>query len=187
MKNKILHIAIAYWFLVMALVLFISGCRTKKSTTDFKETKIENVSITDNSTISKMEMVQENNHEKKNETVTDKSFFEAWMEIKSDEAAFEDKSGNKWTFKNPQMNKKSSQSNNMLKTEQTDSNSNKIVENEENQQNDVKTDTSKETKIDLKQKDSSKGKEPFWMYVIIGAVIVICFVVLLNKYSKKSN
>jgi len=186
MKNKNLLTAIAYLFLAMALVLFLSGCRTKKSTTDFKETKTENVSVIDNSTVSKKETVQENNQETKTETVIDKSFFEAWMEIKSDEATFEDKAGNKWTFKNPQVNQKSSQTNDIAKTEQTDSESSKVSTNEENQQNDVKTDTSQEIKIDLETIDERKTKI-VWFWVILGSVIVICFVYLIKRYSKKSN
>lgn len=109
------------------------------------------------------------------------------MEIKSDEATFEDKAGNKWTFINPQMNQKSSQTNDIAKTDRTDRESNKVAEIEENQQNDVKVDASNETTTDLQQINSSKGKEPIWLYVIFGAVIVICFVYLINRYSKKSN
>lgn len=187
MKNKSLHTAIAYWFLAMALVLFISGCRTKKSTSDLKETKTETVSITDNSTVAKKETVTENNQETKNETVTDKSFFEAWMSFESDKITVTDTAGNKTEITNPRINKKSSQTNDISKTEQTDGKTNKFAGKEENQQNDIKTDTSNESKTDLQQKDSSKGKEPFWLYVIIGAVIVICFVYLINRYSKKSN
>lgn len=51
----------------------------------------------------------------------------------------------------------------------------------------AKVDLSKETKTDLQQSISSKGKEPICLYVIFGSVIVISFMVLLNKYSKKSN
>lgn len=171
MKNKNLHTEIAYWFLAMALVLLISGCRTKKSTTDYKKIEIENVSITDNSTVAKKETVQENNQETKTENVIDKSFIEAWMQIKSDEATFEDKAGNKWTFKNAQMNQKSSQQADVTKTEQTDSETNKVATNEEKQQNDVKVDAENATTTDLLQSNSSKGKEPVWLYVV-GTVLV---------------
>lgn len=179
MKNKSLHSAIAYWFLAMALVLFISGCRTKKSTTDLKQTAIENVSVTDNSKINKKETVQENSQETKTEVVTDKSFFEAWMSFESDKITITDKDGKVTEITNPRINKKSSQTNDIIKTEQTDSEINKVAAKEENQQNDVKTDSSKETKTDLQKKDSSKGKEPVWLYVV-GAIIVggLAYVIL---------
>jgi len=43
------------WLLLIAgfVLIGLYGCRTKKSTTDFKETKTENVSVIDNSTIEK--------------------------------------------------------------------------------------------------------------------------------------
>lgn len=84
---------------------------------------MEKVSIIDNSTVAKKEKVTENNQETKTETVIDKSFIEAWMQIKSDEATFEDKSGNKWNFKNPQVSQKSTHTNDMSKIEQADSES----------------------------------------------------------------
>lgn len=175
MKNKNLHTAIAYWFLAMALVLFISGCRTKKSITDFKQTETENVSFTDNSKIDKKEMVQENNQETKTEVVTDKSFFEAWMSFESDKIVITDTAGNKTEITNPRINKKSSQKADITKTEQTDTESSKVAEKEENKQNDVKADSSKEIKTDLEQTNSSKGKEPVWLYIVaaIFALIVI--------------
>src|SRR6218665_3706786 len=171
MKNKNLHSAIAYCILILGLVLFLSGCRTKKSTTDLKETKTETVSITDNSTVTKTETVQENNQETKTETVIDKSFFEAWMSFESDKITIIDNQGNKTEITNPRINKKSSQKADVSKTEQTDSNSNKVAAKEENKQNDVKTDTNKETKTNLQKKDSSKGKEPIWLYVVGGCVV----------------
>lgn len=183
MKNKNLHTAFVYWILAMALVLFISGCRTKKSTTDFKETKIENVSVIDNSTVEKKETITENSQQTKTEVVTDKSFFETWMSFESDKIIIIDTAGNKTEITNPRINKKSSQTNDIAKTEQTDSESNKVAGKEEKHQSDVKTDTSKETKTDLQQKDSSKGKEPVWLY-IVGAVLVGGLAYgILNKFN----
>lgn len=186
MKNKSLHTAIAYWILAMALVLFISGCRTKKSTTDFKRTETENVSITDDSKIDKKETFQENNQETKTETVTDKSFFEAWLSFESDKITITDTAGNKTEITNPRINKKSSQTNDIAKTEQTDSESNKVAEKEENQQNDVKENATKNVQTDLKTTDERKAKI-VWLYWIGGLVFVICFVFLVIRYSKKSN
>ena len=175
MKNKNLHTAIAYWFLILGLVLFLSGCRSKKSTTDFKQTETENVSIIDNSTVAKTETVTENNLETKIETVSDKSFFEAWMSFESDKIIITDAAGNKTEITNPRINKKSSQTNDITKTEQTDSESNKVAANEEKQQNDVKVDTENATTTDLIQSYSSKGKEPVWLYVV-GAVFALIII-----------
>lgn len=186
MKNKSLKTAIAYWFLALSLVLFLSGCRSKKSTTDFKQTEIEKVSVTDNSTISKKETVTESNQETKNETVIDKSFFEAWMNFESDKITITDNHGNKTEITNPRINKKSSQSNDVEKTEQTDSKTNKVATSEEKKQNDVRVDAENATTTGLKTTDERKTKI-VWLYVIIGAVFVICFVYLINRYSKKSN
>lgn len=183
MKNKNLLTAINYWFLAMALVLFISGCRTKKSTTDFKQTETENVSVTDNSTVAKTETAEENIISRTSSEWSDKSLFEAWMEIKSDEATFEDKAGNKWTFKNPQVNQKSSQTNDIAKTEQTDSESNKVATNEENQQNNINATLSKESKTGFQQKSSSKGKEPVWLYVV-GAIFAL-IIITAGYYTLK--
>lgn len=175
MKNKNLLIAIAYCFLAIALVMFISGCRTKKSTTDFKQTETEIVSVTDNSSLRKNQTVEEKTDISKTETTADKSFFEAWMSFESDKITITDTAGNKTEITNPRINKKSSQRNDVTKTEQTDSETNKVAVSEENQQNDVKADLSKEKKIDLQQKDSSKGKEPVWLY-IVGAVFALIII-----------
>ncbi|WCM42416.1 hypothetical protein MG290_01735 [Flavobacterium sp. CBA20B-1] len=159
--------------LLITILLIIAtwSCKTKKSTTDFKETQTENVSVIDNSTVAKKETVEENQVISKTETTADKSFFEAWMQIKSDEATFEDKNGNKWTFKNPQVSQKSSQTNDIAKTEQTDNKSNKVAATEENTQTERKENAQTETKTDLQQKQSSKGREPFWLWIVGGCVI----------------
>lgn len=171
MKNKSLHTAIAYWFLAMALVLFLSGCRTKKSTTDLKQIETQNVSIADNSKIDKKETVTENNQETKTETVSDKSLFEAWMSFESDKITITDKYGTKTEITNPRINKKSSQTNDIVKTDQTDMKQEKAAIKEENQQNDVAVSNNRQIKTDLQQSNSSKGKEPVWLY-IVGAVLV---------------
>lgn len=183
MKNKNLHTAIAYWFLAMALVLFLSGCRTKKSTTNFKQTETENVSVTDNSTIRKNRTVEENNQETKTETVTDKSFFEAWMSFESDKITITDTAGNKTEITNPRINKKQSQTNDIAKTNQTDSESNKVDASEENHQNETTVDASKETKTDLQQKSSSKGKEPVWLWIVGGCVVGGLLYLILKRFS----
>lgn len=169
-----------YILLTILLVSATWSCRTKKSTTDLKQTETENVSIVDNSTIAKKETVQENIISRNTSNSSDKSFFEAWMEIKSDEATFEDKAGNKWTFKNPHVNQKSSQTNDIAKTEQTDSETNKVAVSEEIQQSNINATLSKETETGLQQKESSKGKEPVWLYVV-GAVLVSVFGYLILK------
>ena len=180
MKNKSLHTAIAYWFLAMALVLFISGCRSKKSTTDFKQTETENVSVTDNSTIRKNRTVEEKTDISKTETTADKSFFEAWMSFESDKITITDTAGNKTEITNPRINKKSSQKADVSKFDQTDSKTNKVAVSEEIQQSNINATLSKETETGLQQKESSKGKEPVWLYVI-GAVFVGGFGYLILK------
>lgn len=183
MKNKSLHTAIAYWFLAMALVLFISGCRTKKSTTDFKQTETENISVTDNSVVKKTLTAEEKTDISKTETTADKSFFEAWMSFESDKITITDTAGNKTEITNPRINKKSLQTNDIAKTEQTDSESNKVATSEENQQKDVVVKSTNESKIDIQQKNSSKGKEPIWLYAV-GAVLVGGFgYFILKRFS----
>ncbi|SFO04468.1 hypothetical protein SAMN05421741_11813 [Paenimyroides ummariense] len=173
MKNIILLLTIVF------LTSGICSCRSKKSATELKQTETENVSVTDNSTVAKTETAEENTISRTSSKWSDKSLFEAWMEIKSDEATFEDKSGNKWTFKNPQVNQKSSQTNDIGKTEQTDIKKEKLAIAEENQQNNVAASNSRQIKTDL-QKTSSKGKEPLWLYVV-GAVLVGGFGYLILK------
>lgn len=171
MKNKSLHTTIAYWFLAMALVLFISGCRSKKSTTDFKQTEVENVSLIDNSTIRKNRTVEEKTDISKTETTADKSFFEAWMSFESDKITITDNQGNKTEITNPRINKKSSQINDISKTEQTDIKQKKSAIAEENQQNNVAVSNNRQIKTDLQQKESSKAKEPFWLWIVGGCVV----------------
>lgn len=172
--------------LMFPTLMSVTSCRSKKTTTDYKQTEIENISISDNSTVAKKETVTENNQETKTEIITDKSFFEAWMSFESDKITITDNQGNKTEIINPRINKKSSQGNDVLKIDQTDSETNKVAKIEENQQNDVKTDALKVNKTDLKTTDERKTKI-VWLYIIIGAVFVICFVYLINRYSKKSN
>lgn len=180
MKNKSLHTAIAYWFLAMALVLFISGCRSKKSTTDFKQTETEKIGISDNSTIRKNRTVEQKTDSSKTETTADKSFFEAWMSFESDKITITDTAGNKTEITNPRINKKSSQKADVSKFDQTDSKTNKVAVSEEIQQSNINATLSKETETGLQQKESSKGKEPVWLYVI-GAVFVGGFGYLILK------
>src|SRR5690606_575443 len=151
MKNKTLYTVIAYWFLVLGLFLILSGCKTKKSITDFKQTETENVSITDNSTIAKTETVTETTNLSESAKWSDKTFFEAWMSFESDKITITDKEGTVTEITNPRYNKKQSQSNNISKTEQSTEGSNKVATNEENTQNDIKIDANKETKTDLKE------------------------------------
>ena len=156
---------------MLPALMLVTSCRTKKSTTDFKQTEIENISIADNSTIAKKETVTENNQEIKTEVVTDKSLFEAWMSFESDKITITDAAGNKTEITNPRINKKQSQTNDVSKTEQTDTENNKVATSEENQQRERKENTQREIKTHLQQKDSSKGKEPVWLWIVGGCVV----------------
>src|SRR5690554_182920 len=162
MKNKTFYTALVYWFLALGLVLFLSGCRTKKSTTDIKQIETENVSIVDNSTIDKKEVEKENIISRTSSEWSDKSFLEAWLQIKSDVAVLEDRHGNRWTFTNPELTQKQTQSNDIVKSEQIDTRSDKVTEIKENQQKETDVRLSKETNTDVSEKHSSKGKEPVW-------------------------
>lgn len=160
-----------YILLTIFLTLGLWSCKTKKSTTDFKQTEVENVSIVDNSTVRKNQTVEEKTDISKTETTADKSFFEAWMSFESDKITITDNQGNKTEITNPRINKKSSQKNDINKTDQTDIKQDKAATVEENQQNVVAISNDRQIKTDLQQKSSSKGKEPVWLYVI-GAVVV---------------
>lgn len=183
MKNKNLHTVIAYWILALALVLFISGCRTKKSTTDFKQTEIENVSIADNSTVRKNQTVQVNNKETSAEIVTDKSLFEAWMSFESDKITITDTAGNKTEITNPRINKKSLQTNDIAKTNQTDIESNKVAASEENKQNNVAVSNNRQIKSDVSEKHISKGKEPIWLWIVGGCVVGGLGYLILKRFG----
>src|SRR5690554_2534187 len=103
---KKLHI-----ILTILLSLAIWSCKTKQSVTETKEeTKTETEVLiieTNNQTslVTKMEEKQETKQE------VDKSFLESLMQIKSDVAVLEDTHGNKWTFTNPELMQKQTQSN----------------------------------------------------------------------------
>lgn len=184
---NIIKIDLIVCLLIILAALLLFGCKTKKSTTDFKQTEVENVSVVDNSTVSKNQTVQENNKETSTETVTDKSFFETWMSFESDKITITDNQGNKTEITNPRINKKSSQSKDVNQSNQIAIKKEKSATAEENQQNNVAAANNRQIKTDLQQSNSSKGKEPVWLYVIFGAVIVLCVVIFLNKIFKKSN
>lgn len=186
MKNKSLITALIYWFLILGLVLYLSGCRTKKSTTDFKQTEIENVSIIDNSTVAKKETVQENSQETKTEKVTNKLFFESNTTITAEELTVTDSKGNTMKFKNPKFDNKSSQTSDVSKVEQTDTKTDKTSKSEEDQQSDVTIDADKQIDSEFHSKNNRETKI-VWLYLIGGAVLAVCFMFLVNKFLKKSN
>lgn len=171
-----------YILLTMLLTLAIWSCRTKKSTTDLKQTETENVSVVDNSTVRKNQTVEEKTDISKTETTADKSFFEAWMSFESDKITITDTAGNKTEITNPRINKKSSQTNDVNQSDQIAVKKEKATEINENQQNNVAVSNSRQIKTDLQQKDSSKGKEPFWLYVV-GAVVGGLLYLILKRFS----
>lgn len=171
---------------MLPALMLVTSCRTKKSTTDFKQTEIENVSVIDNSTVAQNETVQENQVISKTETTADKTFFEAWMSFESDKITITDNQGNKTEITNPRINKKQSRSNDVSKYNQIAIKKENVATSEENKQNDIAISNNRQKKTGLKTTDERKTKI-VWLYVILGAVIVICFVYLINRYSKKSN
>ncbi len=186
MKNKSLITALIYWFLMLGLILFISGCRTKKSSIDSNTKEIENVSIIDKSKTDKKESVQENSQETKTESFNKKQFFESWMSFESDKITITDVHGTKTEITNPRINKKSSQTNDVSKVEQTDTKTYKASKSEENQQSDVNIDVEKQIDSEFHSKDNRETKI-VWLYWIGGAVLAICFMFPVNKIFKKSN
>ena len=82
------------------------------------------------------------------------------------------------------INKKSSQSNDVLKSDQTEIESNKVSTKEEKKRNDIKADTSNETRTDVQQTNSSKGKEPVWLYVVGGVFALAVIVALYSWFGK---
>lgn len=186
MKNKSLITALIYWFLMLGLILFISGCRTKKSSIDSNTKELENVSIIDKSKTDKKESVLENSQETKTEKVTDKSFFESNTTITAEELTVTDSKGNTMKFKNPKYDNKSSQTSDVSKVEQTDSKSDKTSKSEEDQQSDVTIDIEKQIDSEFHSKDNRETKI-VWLYLIGGAVLAVCFMFLVNKFLKKSN
>src|SRR5690554_6306141 len=107
-----------YIIITILLSLTIWFCKTKKSVIDKKETETEQTetSISENSNQNSLITEKEEKQEAKSET--DKSFLEAWMQIKSDVAVLEDTHGNRWTFTNPELTQKQTQSNDITKNEQ---------------------------------------------------------------------
>src|SRR5690606_17702430 len=99
---------------------------------------------------------------------SDKSFFEAWISFESDKITITDNQGNKTEITNPRINKKSSKSNDVSKTEQTDEINNKVATNEENMQNNIVVKDKTETKTDVKQTTKTKGREPVYLWIVGG-------------------
>ena len=169
-----------YILLTILLTLATWSCRSKKSTTDLKQTETENISVTDNSTVRKNQTAEEKTDISKTETTADKSFFEAWMSFESDKITITDKNGTVTEITKPRINKKSSQTNDVNQSNQIAVKKEKATEINENQQNNVAVSNNRQIKTDLQKSSSSKGKEPIWLYVV-GAVLVGGFGYLILK------
>jgi len=105
------------------------------------------------------------------------------MSFESDKITITDKSGTVTEITNPRYNKKSSQSNDVSKTNQTDNEGHIVTTNEENHQNDVKIDVDKETKTDLYQENKSKGREPVWLWIAGGCVFGGVAYLVLKRFK----
>lgn len=184
MKNAKLNLENIVWILLLAgfTLIGLYGCRSKKTTTDFKQTEIENVSITDNSVVKKKLTTEENNQETKTETVTDKSFFEAWMSFESDKITITDKAGNKTEITNPRITNKSSQTKDIAKNDVVVAKNQITTTSEENQQNDVAVSNDRQIKTDLKTTEQRKTII-VWVYWI-GGLLIAGFVYLILKRFK---
>ena len=180
MKNKSLITALIYWFIMLGLVLYLSGCRTKKSSIDSNTKELENVSIIDKSKTDKKESVQETKSENKSESFNEKQFFESWMSFESDKITITDIHGTKTEITNPRINNKSSQTNDVAKTEQTDTKNEKASKNEENKQSDLKTDAQKQNESEFHSKENRETKI-VWLWVIGGCVVGVFVYRVLKK------
>lgn len=165
------------------LSLTICSCKTKKSTTDFKQTEVENVSVVDNSVVKKTLTTEETNHETKTEMVTDKSFIEAWLSFESDKITITDKSGTVTEITNPRFNKKQSRSNDVSKHNQIAIKKENVATSEENKQNDIAISNNRQIKSDVSEKHTSKGKEPIWLWIVGGCVVGGLLYLILKRFS----
>lgn len=172
-----------YIIITILLSLTIWSCKTKKSTTDFKQTEVENVSVVDNSTVRKNQTVEEKTDISKTETTADKSFFEAWMSFESDKITITDNQGNKTEITNPRINKKSSQSKDVNQSNQIAIKKENVATSEENKQNDIAISNNRQIKTDLQQSNSSKGKEPIWLWIVGGCVVGGLGYLVLKRFS----
>ena len=171
---------------MLGLVLYLSGCRTKKSSIDSNTKEIERVSVIDKSKTDKSESVQENSLETKTEKVTDKSFFESNTTITAEELIVTDSKGNTMKFKNPKFDNKSSQTSDVSKVEQTDTKTDRSSKTEENKQFDVKIDAEKQIDSEFHSKDNRETKI-VWLYWIGGLVGSCVIGVLTYGVLKKIN
>src|SRR5690606_23171973 len=150
-----------YIIITIFLTLGIWSCKTKKSIIDKKETETEKVIIEEKKTEEKKQ--SETETEKK----TDKSVIDEWMKIESDKIIITDKDGTVTEIINPRIDKRKSENNETITDKE------KVTETEENTQTDSKETTHKEKESDVSEKHTSKGKEPIWLWLVIGAVIVL--------------
>lgn len=157
--------------LTMLLMLATWSCRTKKSTTDFKQSETEKIGISDYSVVKKNLTTEEKTDISKTETTADKSFFEAWMSFESDKITITDKNGTVTEITKPKINKKSLQTNDVKQSDQIAVKKEKATKINENQQNNVALSNNRQIKTDVQQKQSSKGKEPFWLWIVGGCVV----------------
>jgi len=182
MKNKTFYTTIAYCLLALGLILLISGCKTKKTVIDLKQTETEQTEtlITENKEQNTLITEREEKRETKSET--EKSLFETDITIIADELTITDKRGNAYVFTNPKIDNKSKRSNNVTKSEQSITEAEKTTETEENTHTDYEEFTNKEKQSDLLEKHSSKGKEPFWLYVSVGSILLVFGYLILKRF-----
>lgn len=164
-----------YIIITIFLTLGICSCKTKKTIIDKKEVEAEKVVIEEKKTEEKKQ--SETEAEKKEE----KSVIDEWMKIESDKIIITDKDGTITEIINPRIDKRKSENKESITDKE------KVTETEENTQTESKESTHKEKESDVSEKHTSKGKEPIWLWLVIGAVIVLCVIIFLNKIFKKSN
>src|SRR5690606_27195809 len=160
-----------YIFLTIFLTLGIWSCKTKKSVIDKKETETEKVIIEEKKTEEKKQ--SETETEKK----SDKSVIDEWMKIESDKIIITDKDGTVTEIINPRIDKRKSENNESITDKEN------VATSEENKQNDIAISNNRQIKSDLQQSNSSKGKEPVWLYVVGGCVFAGLGYLILKRFG----
>jgi len=160
-----------YIIITILLTLGICSCKTKKSVIDKKETETEKVVMEKKKTEEKKQ--SETEIEKK----SDKSVIDEWMKIESDKIIITDKDGTVTEIINPRIDKRKSENKESITDKE------KVTETEENVQTDSKETTHKEKKSDVSEKHTSKGKEPVWLWVIVGSVAFLLIYGVLNNFN----
>src|SRR5690606_15722054 len=107
----------------------------------------------------------------------EKSVIDEWMKIESDKIIITDKDGTVTEIINPRIDKRKSENKESITDKE------KVTETKEKTQTKSKETANKEKKSDDSEKQTSKGKEPVWLWVIIGSVAFLLIYGVLNNFN----